>query len=94
MVPAQPDEGGTGIEGAGFGRVMTLALPTTLADIVARCKSHLSLHHVRVGIAMKQLAASKADTSSVSTAAVNVVVKTVAVVNVPRGVWCVSPQAK
>ena len=79
MVPAQPDEGGTGIEDAGFGWVMTLASPTTLADIVARCKSHVSLPHVRVGIAMKQLAASKADAATVSTAAANVVVKTIAV---------------
>ena len=79
VVPAQPDEGGTGIEGAGFGRVMTLASPTTLADIVARCKSHLSLHHVRVGIAMNELAESKADADTVSTAAANVVVKTIAV---------------
>ena len=41
--------------------------------------AHVSLHHVRVGIAMKQLAASKADAATVSTAAANVVVKTIAV---------------
>ena len=42
VVPAQPDEGGTGIEGAGFGRVMTLASPTTwrtsLRDASRTCR--------------------------------------------------------
>lgn len=41
--PPRPD-----LAGAGLGRLLTLAAPTTLNDIVTRLKTHLGVPHVRV----------------------------------------------
>lgn len=65
--------------GAGDGRIATLTEPQTLERIIQQVKDHFLLAHVRVGMPMQSLEASKATPSSVTDAAKSEIVRSVAV---------------